>query len=114
MSDFDAESDLKEVGMLLQVSPLNSVLNKSHEEYTLQRLYLQGKYSQVLRICDIVLDAVEEADGPNNRTSSHSRELLDTALRCAIKLNDKEKILLYAERSRDYVRTSLLLTLRQT
>ncbi|KAG8983976.1 hypothetical protein FRB94_012300 [Tulasnella sp. JGI-2019a] len=73
LEKFDTEKDLKEI------------------EFTVQRLYLQKKYSEVLSICDTVMGAVAAADAPGNRTGSHSRELLDMAIRCALKLKDHQR-----------------------
>ncbi|KAG8851343.1 hypothetical protein FRB96_009408 [Tulasnella sp. 330] len=82
--EFDMERDLKEV------------------EYTAQRLYLQHKYSEALFICNSVIGAVAAADAPGNRTGSHSRELLDMAMRCALKLQDHSRAGELADQSKEY------------
>lgn len=72
-------------------------------EYTIQRLYFQQKYSDALSMCNSVMGAVAAADAPGNRTGSHSRELLDMAMRCALKLQDHRNAGELADQSKEYV-----------
>lgn len=58
-------------------------------------------------MCLAVIDPVIAADAPGNRTASHSRELVDMALRCSIKLKDGPKAFELAEKSKEYVRGPL-------
>ncbi|KAJ1307206.1 hypothetical protein OPQ81_001321 [Rhizoctonia solani] len=89
-------------------------LDSRHVEWSVQRLYLQQSYQAAQSLAvEILLAAGVQLD-PRLGTATHStggtttlpkneardREMLDTAIRCAIKLNDKHTALGLAEASR--------------
>ncbi|QRW17643.1 hypothetical protein RhiXN_02567 [Rhizoctonia solani] len=82
-------------------------------KWSVQRLYLQRSYKQaqilafhILFAAGVQLDPAVLGDNANGtygtlpKNEARDRELLDTALRCAIKLNDKSTALALADASR--------------
>ncbi|TDL25742.1 hypothetical protein BD410DRAFT_606454 [Rickenella mellea] len=57
-------------------------------DYLIQKLYLQGKFSDTLQLVLSQIEMEQENDGKNGRT----KELFDIAMRCAIRLNDAKVV----------------------
>ncbi|CAE6427820.1 unnamed protein product [Rhizoctonia solani] len=85
-------------------------LDSRHVEWSVQRLYLQRSYKQaqtlaleILFAAGIQLDPLlgdANTGGTLPKNEARDREMLDTAIRCAIKLDDKPTALALAEASR--------------
>ncbi|CCO30712.1 hypothetical protein BN14_04742 [Rhizoctonia solani AG-1 IB] len=88
-------------------------LDARHVEWSVQRLYLQRSYKQaqtlaleILLAAGVQLDPLlgdataTAAGGALPKNEARDREMLDVAIRCAIKLDDKPTALALAEASR--------------
>ncbi|CAE6462882.1 unnamed protein product [Rhizoctonia solani] len=96
----------------LDARHLGKSYSRSPLEWSVQRLYLQRSYKQaqtlafhILFAAGVQLDPAVLGDNVNAngtlpKNEARDRELLDTALRCAIKLNDKSTALALADASR--------------
>ncbi|KAG8951322.1 hypothetical protein FRC04_006562 [Tulasnella sp. 424] len=82
LEDFSAEYDAKDVVLAVQ------------------HLYLRREYSRALNVSLAVMESMVAVDTSCRKTSSHSRELQDLALRSAIKTNQREIAAQIADRTR--------------
>lgn len=104
LEDFSAEYDAKDVG-----TPSQSILNVVSplmfpSVLAVQHLYLRREYSRALNVSLAVMESMVAVDTSSRKTSSHSRELQDLALRSAIKTNQREIAAQIADRTRARVR----------